>query len=658
MNTWMKAAAVLCVAVLTGWPMTAPAQNIHTLPLVRPADFAGQESLVRIVNRSDTSGTVQVTAIDDTGERFGPVTLTLGAQQTLNITSRNLERGNAAVGLPVGVGDGEGSWRLELATALTIDALAYIRTPDGFLTSMHDVAPVSGGNHWVPIFNPGSNIQKVSHLRLINPGTMAAEVTVTGRDDLGDEASGTVRLTLPAGTARTLSAQALETGVGLDGSLGDGAGKWSLSVRSTTTIQVMSLLATPTGHLANLSTAPSNGRPGGVDDHGDTCLPATTATVVGADSTTAGRLETHRDVDAFRFELPSTGSLIVRTTAADGRTSVGPDTVGRLYRGDTLVAWDDDAVGVHFRIDESEVPAGTWCVEVGGIGTATGAYTLHVEFDGEPPPPPPPPQCEGATVVGANSTTAGRLETRGEVDAYLIELRSVVSLRVQTTGSTDTIGRLYQGTTLRGSDDDDGTGTNFRIALTQAPAGTWCVQVRGWSNATGPYTLHVETRPVLECGWTNWVAGHALDRRSSVAAQRDAINFCRQFAERYLADTSQNCSVRTSFTSCAALAVGARNDGSGSCLLTADRGSSREAAERAALTDCRTYRGGVYRGCRIAVAQPSNTRMSFCTDSGTYGAIATRWGAIPRAGRSAPAIGGSAGRSAEKQEFGGVSESP
>lgn len=64
---------------------------------------------------------------------------------------------------------------------------------------------------------------------------------------------------------------------------------------------------------------------------------------------------------------------------ADGRTSVGPDTVGRLYRGDTLVQWDDDAVGVHFRIDELEAQAGTWCVTVAGIGTSTGAYTLHVE---------------------------------------------------------------------------------------------------------------------------------------------------------------------------------------------------------------------------------------------------------------------------------------
>ena len=258
MKTWMKAAAVLCVAVLTGWPLAAAAQNTHTLPLVRPADFAGQESLVRIVNRSDTSGTVRITAFDDDGERFGPVTLALGARETVTITSHTLETGSAGVGLPVGIGDGRGSWRLELATDLAIDALTYIRTPDKFMTSMHDVAPVRDGSHWVPFFNPGSNTSKVSHLRIVNPGTTAAEVTVTGRDDAGDEASGTVRLTLPAGASRTLTAQALEAGGDdFEGSLGDGAGKWTLNVSANADIRVMSLLSTRTGHLANLSTAPS-----------------------------------------------------------------------------------------------------------------------------------------------------------------------------------------------------------------------------------------------------------------------------------------------------------------------------------------------------------------------------------------------------------------
>ena len=85
-----------------------------------------------------------------------------------------------------------------------------------------------------------------------------------GRDDAGDVApDGTISLTLPAGGARMLTAQALENG-GNDftGSLGDGTGKWRLSVTSNVPIDVMSLLQSPTGHLANLSSAPAVTAPG------------------------------------------------------------------------------------------------------------------------------------------------------------------------------------------------------------------------------------------------------------------------------------------------------------------------------------------------------------------------------------------------------------
>ena len=217
---------------------------------------------MRIVNRSGQAGTVRMTAIDDNGDRSDPVTLALEAEETVNFRSSELERGAASKGLPVGVGDGEGYWRLVLETGLVIQPLAYIRTSDGFVTSMHDVVPVSGGGRWVVFFNPGSNDRQVSLLRLINPGTTAAEVEVTARDDAGAVApGGAVRLRLPAGASRLLTAQELEAG-GDDftGSLGDGAGKWRLSVTSNAAIEVMNMLRTPTGHLANLSTAPDVAR--------------------------------------------------------------------------------------------------------------------------------------------------------------------------------------------------------------------------------------------------------------------------------------------------------------------------------------------------------------------------------------------------------------
>ncbi len=69
--------------------------------------------------------------------------------------------------------------------------------------------------------------------------------------------SGTVRISIPAGEARTYSAAQLEAGnTDLEGTLGDGAGKWQLSVKSDSPLTILSLLQSPSGHLTNLSTAP------------------------------------------------------------------------------------------------------------------------------------------------------------------------------------------------------------------------------------------------------------------------------------------------------------------------------------------------------------------------------------------------------------------
>ena len=83
--------------------------------------------------------------------------------------------------------------------------LSYARTTDGFLTSLHDLAPVAeDGSHRVVFFHPGSNTGQVSKLRLVNDGNSTASLTVTGIDDSGS-ASGTVTLRVPAGSAYTFT---------------------------------------------------------------------------------------------------------------------------------------------------------------------------------------------------------------------------------------------------------------------------------------------------------------------------------------------------------------------------------------------------------------------------------------------------------------------
>ena len=246
---------VLACLLVPGSLMAAQsAWSGHTLPLVTPASNRAQQGIVRIINHSHRAGTVRIHAIDDAGRRFGPISLALGAGASVHFNSADLESGNRAKGLSGGVGDGEGDWRLELSTTLDIEPLAYIRTPDGFVTAMHDLAAQSESmRHHIPFFNPGSNRSQVSRLRLINPSDTDARVEIYGLDDSG-ERSGDVGLTVPAGEARTVGTRALESGgSGLSGRLGDGTGKWRLFVSADVAIEVMNLLESPTGHLSNLS---------------------------------------------------------------------------------------------------------------------------------------------------------------------------------------------------------------------------------------------------------------------------------------------------------------------------------------------------------------------------------------------------------------------
>ena len=233
--------------------------GVPSVPLVLSASNPVREGFVRVLNHSDGAGTVRITAIDDAGTRHGPVRLRLRPYGAAQFNSTDLKEGNETKRLLEGVGVGhvEGDWRLEFESDLDVEALSYVRSEDGFLTPIHDAAPVEDGVHRVATFNPASNVRQSSRLRVINPGREAAEVTVRGVDDAGDSPGGPVRFLVPAGAAREFDAPQLETGgAGLDGGLGDGEGKWRLAVDSAAPVTVMSLLEnTSTGHLTNLSSA-------------------------------------------------------------------------------------------------------------------------------------------------------------------------------------------------------------------------------------------------------------------------------------------------------------------------------------------------------------------------------------------------------------------
>ena len=236
------------------------AETTRHVHLVPSASEASRQGFVRVINHSAEGGDVRIVPVDDGGQAFEAITLSIDANETVHFNSDDLEQGNDRKGLSGGTGAGEGDWRLELSSDLEIEVLSYVRTEDGFLTAMHDVAPSTATRHRIAMFNPGSNRNQESLLRLINPGEEAAQIIVYGIDDKGTSGGDGVSLTLTARESRTVTAWELESGTdGLTGKLGDGSGKWQLMITADQPVVVMSLLHSPTGHLTNLSTAPDRG---------------------------------------------------------------------------------------------------------------------------------------------------------------------------------------------------------------------------------------------------------------------------------------------------------------------------------------------------------------------------------------------------------------
>ena len=325
----------------------------HRVPLFTRASDPLRQGFARVVNRSDEAGDIVVVAVDDGGNRFGPVTLSIGAGATVHFNSADLENGNPDKGLSGGVGaPTEGDWRLELESSLDFEVRAYLRTRDGFLTAMHDLAPESGGTHRVPIFNPGSNDQQSSLLRLVNAGAADVEAVVRGVDDRGRSPGGAVRVAVPAGAARTLSAAQLESGTGPgveSGALGDGAGKWRLSVTADGPIQAMSLLDSPTGTMTNLSTAPPRPDAGDAVHRVPLFPPAS---------------------DPFRQGFVR----VVNRSDEGGDVSVRPsDDSGRDYGAATLAIGANEAV--HFNSDDLERGNAAKGLS-GGVGAGEGDWRL------------------------------------------------------------------------------------------------------------------------------------------------------------------------------------------------------------------------------------------------------------------------------------------
>ena len=156
-------------------------------------------------------------------------------------------------------------------------------------------------------------------------------------------------------------------------------------------------------------------------------------------------------------------------------------------------------VGGRLRGVLSGSPAG--CSEQAVYGSLAGFFPharRWLAVDSSPPPPSDDHSdtADEATRVALGASTQGHLESPGDIDYFRFEISVAGTLRVYTTGDTDTYGNLWGNNQWLDWDDDDGDGYNFRIEWSVSP-GTYFIRVRGYDedSTTGQYTLVVRFTP-------------------------------------------------------------------------------------------------------------------------------------------------------------------
>ncbi|MBM3852705.1 MAG: hypothetical protein FJ399_06075, partial [Verrucomicrobia bacterium] len=218
------------------------------------------------------------------------------------------------------------------------------------------------------------------------------------------------------------------------------------------------------------------------DDHGNT---AGTATPINVGSSTNGAINAPGDIDFFRVQVTGSGTLTIFTTGST-------DTYGRLLDANGVeLASNDDFADLNFRMTRA-VSAGTYYISVRHFSSgSTGAYVLRVEFTGTATDDHGNTTA-AATTVNLNSSTNGAINAAGDVDFFRIQVTEAGTLTAFTTGSTDTVGILYNSSGAMIASNDDAQDLNFRIAQAVS-AGTYFVSVRHFSSgSTGAYVLRVE----------------------------------------------------------------------------------------------------------------------------------------------------------------------
>ncbi len=245
---------------LTGMNQTVPESNGRwSVNYFNAASNLEQASFLRIVNKNDVDGQVEISAVNAAGATVETrLQLAINANESIQLNAGDLESGNEGKGLAGALGSGSEQWRLNLTSTLDLDVLSLVRMSNGFLINMsRDINSDSEANRTKPAyyFNHPDNDHE-SLLRLSNQAEVSNDIELSVTDDLGNRQNALLSVTIPAQQTVTLGSADFATGTDL-GSLQDGLdegmSRWRIDAVGSQPFDAMSVFQSRDGLLSNMS---------------------------------------------------------------------------------------------------------------------------------------------------------------------------------------------------------------------------------------------------------------------------------------------------------------------------------------------------------------------------------------------------------------------
>lgn len=187
-------------------------------------------------------------------------------------------------------------------------------------------------------------------------------------------------------------------------------------------------------------------------------------------------------------------------------TSGSLDTMGYLYSSNgTLITSNDDGGGsLNFSITEELTYGATYYVKVKAYGSNTGNYDIRVGYttqssSGGQDDSDCSNDQASAIQLTLNSWRSDEICCPGAEMWYKFTPSSTAYYTVYTVGSLDTVGRIYDANSNQlDSDDDDGTGLNFRMVARLTAGQTYYVKVSAYGSNTGYFSIAITNTVFVE----------------------------------------------------------------------------------------------------------------------------------------------------------------